>query len=77
MSEKPKERITVITFENDYSCGAHPAVLERLLQTNLVPQPGYGFDAFSDGARRKLRAACACPEAEIHCGPLQCGSVCK
>ena len=56
----------MITFENDYSCGAHPAVLARLLETNLVPQTGYGFDAYSDSARQKIRAACACPSAEIH-----------
>ena len=41
----------MITFENDYSCGAHPAVLRRLFETNLIPQPGYGFDAFSESAR--------------------------
>ena len=56
----------MITFENDYSCGAHPAVLNRLIETNLIPQPGYGDDAFSRSAREKIRAACACPEAEIH-----------
>ena len=56
----------MITFENDYSCGAHPAILQRLLETNLVPQPGYGEDVYSESARRKIRAACACPEAEIH-----------
>ena len=56
----------MITFENDYSCGAHPAVLQRLAETNLIPQPGYGFDSFSGSAREKIRAACACPGAEIH-----------
>ena len=56
----------MITFENDYSCGAHPAVLKRLLETNLIPQPGYGFDSFSDSARQKIRTACDCPTAEIH-----------
>ncbi|MBQ1410908.1 MAG: low specificity L-threonine aldolase [Oscillospiraceae bacterium] len=55
----------MITFENDYSCGAHPAVLQRLLETNLVPQPGYGADAYSENARQKIRAACACPDAEV------------
>ena len=55
----------MITFENDYSCGAHPAVLRRLAETNLIPQPGYGFDRFSESAREKLRAACACPGAEV------------
>lgn len=56
----------MITFENDYSCGAHPAVLQRLLETNLVPQPGYGEDAYSDSARQKIRTACGCPGAEVH-----------
>ncbi len=56
----------MITFENDYSCGAHPAVLQRLAETNLVPQPGYGEDAYSDSARRKIREACGCPGAEVH-----------
>ena len=56
----------MITFENDYSCGAHPAVLQRLIETNLVPQPGYGFDAFSESAREKIRAACGCPGAGVY-----------
>ena len=55
----------MITFENDYSCGAHPDVLRRLVETNLEPQPGYGEDAFCASAREKLRAACACPGAEV------------
>ena len=55
----------MITFENDYSCGAHPAVLRRLLDTNLIPQPGYGEDAFCAAAQEKIRAACACPQAEV------------
>lgn len=56
----------MITFENDYSCGAHPKVLQRLIETNLIPQPGYGEDAYSDSARAKIRAACGCPGAEVH-----------
>lgn len=56
----------MITFENDYSCGAHPKVLQRLIETNLIPQPGYGEDAYSESARAKIRAACSCPGAEIH-----------
>ena len=56
----------MITFENDYSCGAHPQVLRRLCETNLIPQPGYGFDCFSESAREKLRAACGCPEAGVY-----------
>ena len=56
----------MLTFENDYSCGAHPEVLARLMETNLDPQPGYGEDAYSASAREKIRAACGCPGAEVH-----------
>ncbi len=56
----------MITFENDYSCGAHPRVLQRLSETNLIPQPGYGFDCFSAAAREKILAACGCPGGAVY-----------
>ena len=56
----------MISFENDYAEGAHPAVLRHLLDTNLVQQPGYGNDAYCAAAREKIRLACAAPEADIH-----------
>ena len=55
-----------LSFTSDYEEGAHPAILERLVQTNLMKTPGYGADAFSESAREKIRAACRAPEAEIH-----------
>ena len=30
----------MISFENDYSTGAHPRILEALAATNLEPAPG-------------------------------------
>ena len=36
----------MLSFENDYNVGAHPKLLERLAQTNLQPQTGYGGDDF-------------------------------
>ena len=53
-------------FSSDYMEGAHPEVLRRLAETNFVKTPGYGLDAISDGAREKIRAACACPGAAVH-----------
>ncbi len=53
-------------FSSDYMEGAHPDVLRRLIETNLVQTPGYGLDPISDAAREKLRAACACPQAGVH-----------
>lgn len=56
----------MISFENDYAEGAHPAVLQRLIDTNLIQQPGYGNDCWCDSAKEKIRLACDAPEADIH-----------
>lgn len=55
----------MLSFENDYSEGAHPQVLQALLDTNLAQQPGYGDDAYTQRAKEKIRAACGCPDADI------------
>lgn len=55
----------MISFENDYNNGAHPKVLQRLIETNEIPETGYGFDEFSTAAKEKIRAACEMPEAEV------------
>ena len=55
----------MLFFVNDYGHGAHPRVLEALSNTNLIPQPGYGSDSFTENAKAKIRAACQCPDAEI------------
>lgn len=53
-------------FSSDYMEGAHPQIIERLTKTNLEKTAGYGTDEYSEAAREKIRAACNCPEAEIH-----------
>ena len=53
-------------FASDYMEGAHPAIMDRLLETNLEHSVGYGLDEYSESAREKIRAACEAPEAEIH-----------
>ena len=52
-------------FASDYMEGAHPAILNRLLETNLEHTAGYGLDEYSEGAREKIRAACEAPEAAV------------
>ena len=37
----------MLSFENDYSEGCHPQVLEALVKTNMEPLPGYGSDHYS------------------------------
>ncbi|MCR5271432.1 MAG: aminotransferase class I/II-fold pyridoxal phosphate-dependent enzyme [Lachnospiraceae bacterium] len=55
----------MISFENDYICGAHPKVMERLLEINLEPATGYGYDKYSISAKEKIKDAIGCPDAEI------------
>jgi threonine aldolase len=53
------------SFESDYNNGAHPFVLRRLIETNDSQSASYGFDAWSEQARSKIRQACKCPDADI------------
>ena len=55
-----------LAFTSDYLEGAHPAILQRLMETNMMKTAGYGADEFSESARRKIREACQAPDAEIH-----------
>lgn len=56
----------MISFENDYSAGAHPKILERLAETNLEPLPGYETDRYCESAAEKIRERCGCPEADVY-----------
>ncbi len=55
-----------LAFYCDYMEGAHPAVLARLMETNLEKMPGYGMDSYTESAKEKIRQACGCKEAEIY-----------
>ena len=55
----------MISFENDYSTGAHPRILETLAATNLEPAPGYGSDRFCESAAARIRAACDDETADV------------
>ena len=46
----------MIRFECDYNTGAHPAILQRLLETNEEQTPGYGEDPYCESARKRIRA---------------------
>ena len=55
-----------ISFSCDYMEGAHPTILQRLIETNFAQMPGYGADDYCESAREKIRAACSAPNAEVH-----------
>lgn len=56
----------MISFTCDYTEGAHPCILERLVATNFQQEPGYGDDVFTESAREKIREACGCPGADVY-----------
>ncbi|PIC76168.1 low specificity L-threonine aldolase [Sporosarcina sp. P19] len=56
----------MIRFENDYTEGAHPRILQRLIETNEEQTPGYGMDEHCEKAREYIRKECEAQEADIH-----------
>ena len=56
----------MLFFENDYGYGAHPKVLEHLMETNMEAVSGYGNDKFTASAAEKIKKACSCPEGQVY-----------
>ena len=56
----------MIRFECDYAEGAHPQLLERLVQTNFEQTKGYGEDEYCENARRIIRHLCATESVDVH-----------
>ena len=56
----------MISFECDYNNGAHPDVLLHLVETNSEQTLTYGFDRFSDSARKKIAEACGVDANDVH-----------
>ncbi|MDR1131121.1 MAG: low specificity L-threonine aldolase [Oscillospiraceae bacterium] len=53
-------------FECDYAEGAHPRIMEALLQTNKEQTPGYGEDEYCEAARRMIKLACGREDMDVH-----------
>lgn len=56
----------ILNFANDYLQGAHPAILQRIMETNEMEMSGYGSDSISASAIESIRKACACLQATVH-----------
>jgi len=54
------------SFRNDYGEGAHPAILQALVDTNLDQEDGYGEDRFSREAVFFLKKAMNREHVDIH-----------
>ncbi|MCR5302822.1 MAG: low specificity L-threonine aldolase [Lachnospiraceae bacterium] len=55
-----------LSFASDYMEGAHPEILKRLIDTNMIRSAGYGFDEFSESARNRIRKACNAKDADVY-----------
>ncbi|MBQ6053397.1 MAG: low specificity L-threonine aldolase [Clostridia bacterium] len=55
----------MLSFECDYNVGAHEKILQKLVETNLEPLPGYGADKYCESARAKIKEACGRDDAEV------------
>ena len=56
----------MIMFQNDYVEGAHPAVLKKLVDTNMEQSVGYGEDPYCEKARARIREAIGREDADVH-----------
>ncbi|MBP3708819.1 MAG: aminotransferase class V-fold PLP-dependent enzyme [Treponema sp.] len=63
----------LLHFESDYLEGAHPSILQQLVETNFEKTAGYGCDEYCERAKEKIKAACGCPDADVWflCGGTQ------
>lgn len=54
------------SFNNDYSEGAHPKILEAIARTNYDQNGGYGLDDHCDHARKRIREEIGREDADVH-----------
>ena len=55
----------MLSFASDYTEGAHPKLLQHLMERNLVTLPGYGLDEDTEAAKAKICAACGRDDLQI------------
>lgn len=53
-------------FQCDYNQGAHPRIMERLLETNFEQTVGYGEDHYCAAAREAIRTAIGRTDVDVH-----------
>jgi len=56
----------MIYLNCDYLEGCHPAILQRLTETNLEQTIGYGMDDYCQQAASAIKQTFDCPDANIH-----------
>ncbi len=56
----------MIRFESDYTQGATPEIIARLVETNMEMTPGYGMDEYCMSAAKKIKAEIQRDDADVH-----------
>lgn len=56
----------MILFNSDYTEGAHPRIIEKLMETNMEQTVGYGEDSYCMAAKEAIKSACKAPNADVH-----------
>lgn len=56
----------MLSFESDYTTGAHPEILKRLIETNMEAVSGYGTDPYTKSAMEKIKEECGCKDAQVY-----------
>ncbi|MDR3285399.1 MAG: aminotransferase class I/II-fold pyridoxal phosphate-dependent enzyme [Holosporales bacterium] len=55
-----------IEFSSDYNEGAHPRLLDKLIETNMVQTHGYGSDPYCEEAYEVIKKLCGNKDLDIH-----------
>ena len=56
----------MIYFNNDYSEGCHPRILEKLAASNFEQTPGYGTDYYCTRAAARIKQLCNDETLNVH-----------
>ena len=56
----------MLYFDTDYMAGAHPRVMQRLVETNLEMTQGYGMDRYTSKAKQMILEACGISHGAVH-----------
>ena len=56
----------IYSFNNDYSEGAHPRILQAMMETNLEQNNGYSMDLHTNHAKELIRQEIGREDADIH-----------
>lgn len=56
----------MIRLNCDYSEGAHPQILEKLMETNFEQTNGYGMDPYCEKAINLIKEKCKSEDVDVH-----------